>query len=64
MSLSKYEALPPISSNRGDDNLTNYRVDYHPHPLEKPFVHKQDDYVKPAGDMEKMTSYKQEYVGT
>ncbi|WAR00691.1 SAXO1-like protein [Mya arenaria] len=40
---------------------TTQRTDYKPHPLERPFVHKHEDYVKPPGDMENMTSYKQEY---
>ncbi|XP_052280897.1 stabilizer of axonemal microtubules 2-like [Dreissena polymorpha] len=48
-------------SNHGK-NETNYRTDYHAHPLERPFVHKPDQYVKPQGDMDNMTSYKQEYV--
>ncbi|KAL4227667.1 hypothetical protein ACF0H5_013103 [Mactra antiquata] len=41
---------------------TTQRQDYKPHPLEKPFVHRPDEYVKPQGDMEKTTSYGQEYV--
>lgn len=61
MSLPKYDPLPPITNS--DDAITNYRTDYKEHPLERPFVHKPDEYVKPQGDMENMTSYKQEYVG-
>ena len=61
MSMNRYETLPPISNH--DDGLTNYRTDFREHPMERPFVHKPDEYMKPPGDMENMTSYKQEYVG-
>lgn len=28
----------------------------------KPYIRSQDPYVKPAGDMDTMTSYKKEYI--
>lgn len=64
MSLNKLDPLPPINSGWNNDNsLTNYRTDFIPHALERPYVHKHEGYVKPQGHMEDVTSYKQEYVG-
>lgn len=63
MSFSKYDPLPAIGSQYPDNSVTNYRSDYIQHPLEKPYVHHGEEYRKPEGDFEKVTSYKQEYTG-
>ena len=61
MSLFKYQPLPPIHTS--DDELTNYRTDFKAHPVERPQFHQPDQYVKPQGEMDTNTSYKQEYTG-
>ena len=61
--FSKYEPLPAIGSQLHDENVTNYRADFVPYQIEKPYVHQAEQYQKPQGDIEKVTSYKQEYTG-
>lgn len=39
------------------------RQDFIKHPLEKPFVRVPDQYRRPEGEMEGMTSYKKEFTG-
>jgi hypothetical protein len=63
MSFNKYDPLPPIENGWNDMALTNYRVDYHPHPLERPFQHQHEQYVKPQGEFADRTSYNTEFVG-
>ena len=63
MSFNKYDPLPPIEGGENNMALTNYRVDYHPHPLERPFQHQPEPYMKPQGDFANKTSYNQEYTG-
>lgn len=40
-----------------------FRQDFIKHPLEKPFVRVPDQYRRPEGEMEGMTSYKKEFTG-
>ena len=40
-----------------------FRQDYIPHPVEKPYVRQPEQYKRPEGNMEGMTSYKKEYTG-
>ena len=41
----------------------NYRVDFQPYPVEKPWVRPQEVWKKPPGNMEGLTSYKKEFIG-
>lgn len=55
-------------ANRDEKNyIHNYvyifRQDFIKHPLEKPFVRVPDQYRRPEGEMEGMTSYKKEFTG-
>lgn len=43
------------------EDATTQRKDYVKHPIEKPFVHVQDQYKKPDGVMDNVTSYKKDY---
>ena len=38
------------------------RVDYIKHPTNRPHFHQPDQYIKPDGDIDAMTSYKKEYT--
>lgn len=50
-----------MQSGNFEDRTTN-RQDYIKHPLEKPFVRVPDQYHRPDGAMEGMTSYNKEYT--
>lgn len=55
---------PNQTQMRSNDPLsdqTTFRTDYIKHPLEKPFVHTQDQYKRPQGEIDAMTSYKKDY---
>ena len=39
-----------------------HRVDYIPHPLEKPFVHQGEQYVPPEGQIDSLTTHKRDYT--
>ena len=62
MSFNRYQPLPAIGG-QSDNELTNYRNDYKQHQMERPYVHPAEQYVKPVGDMENKTSYKNDYTG-
>lgn len=42
---------------------SQYRVDYVPYKVEKPWKKGSEEYKKPEGDMETLTSYNQTYTG-
>lgn len=52
----------PAGNNGPMEDRTTHRVDFIPHPLEKPFVHHGDEYKAPEGDMDMMTNYHKEYT--
>lgn len=39
------------------------RTDYIKHPLDKPYVHPQEIYKRPTGEIEGLTSYNKDYTG-
>lgn len=51
----------PMQGGEFSDQTTQ-RVDYHPHPLERPFQHQHEQYVKPQGEFADRTSYNTEFV--
>ncbi|XP_046350552.1 stabilizer of axonemal microtubules 2-like [Haliotis rufescens] len=56
---------PPAVAIKGDGPLedrTTHRVDYIPHPIERPQFHVPDQYSRPAGDHDMMTSYHKDYT--
>lgn len=57
------QAAPYIFIQDSGNILINYRQDYIKHPLERPFVRVPEQYKRPQGEMEGMTSYKKEYTG-
>lgn len=44
------------------DDLTTHKVDYIPHPLEKPYHHHGDTYKAPEGEMDMNTNYLMEFT--
>lgn len=51
----------PVKGGPFEDKTTQ-RADFVPYQIEKPYVHQAEQYQKPQGDIEKVTSYKQEYT--
>ncbi|XP_033751105.1 stabilizer of axonemal microtubules 1-like isoform X2 [Pecten maximus] len=59
------ESFKPVNEAiRGEPfmDATTQRQDYIKHPMEKPFVRVQDQYKKPDGVMDNITSYKKDYI--
>jgi hypothetical protein len=51
----------PVRGDAPMDGLTTHRVDYIPHPLEKPYVHQGEQYKAPDGSMDNLTNYRIDY---
>ncbi|NXT28284.1 SAXO1 protein, partial [Syrrhaptes paradoxus] len=45
------------------ENTTNYRANYMPHPLEKPYVHKYEKYKASEVPFDGLTTHKFSYMG-
>ncbi|XP_006130051.1 stabilizer of axonemal microtubules 1 [Pelodiscus sinensis] len=45
------------------EDLTNYKLNYVPHPLEKRFVHEYEKYKPSEGPFDGLTTHKQSYKG-
>ncbi|KAL3866064.1 hypothetical protein ACJMK2_043405 [Sinanodonta woodiana] len=57
-----YKDSQAFQSNEPFDDDTTHRIDYRKWQVEKPHVHAPEQYTKPLGEMEHVTSYKQEYT--
>ncbi|OPJ84814.1 stabilizer of axonemal microtubules 1 [Patagioenas fasciata monilis] len=56
--------LNPAQKNKTPfENRTNYRVNYVPHPLEKPYVHKYEKYKASEVPFDGLTTHKFSYKG-
>ncbi|ESO94530.1 hypothetical protein LOTGIDRAFT_232357 [Lottia gigantea] len=56
---------PPNVAVKADaamDDKTTHRVDYIPHPVDRPALHQPDAYKTPQGDFDMLTSYTKDYV--
>ncbi|XP_064608534.1 stabilizer of axonemal microtubules 2-like isoform X2 [Liolophura sinensis] len=53
----------PMTGEGPIADKTTHRVDYVPYKVEKPWKKGSEEYKKPEGDMETLTSYKQTYTG-
>ncbi|GFN88637.1 stabilizer of axonemal microtubules 2-like [Plakobranchus ocellatus] len=56
---------PEASALRSDDPLsdkTTFRTDYVKHPLDKPYVHPHEEYKRPPGAIDTLTSYHRDYT--
>ncbi|PAA60122.1 hypothetical protein BOX15_Mlig028915g2 [Macrostomum lignano] len=61
VSSYKPAARPAAGDGPLSDQTTN-RVDYVPHPLERPHFHQPDQYRQPEGSFEDTTMYKKDYT--
>lgn len=55
-------AAQAVKSDGPISDKTTHRLDYVPHPLEKPHVHQQASYKQPEGDIDATTMYQKDYT--